>query len=52
MFEVDEVVFINRDPEEAFGVAADPERQLESDAGNLRHIEKVTPEPLGAGARV
>ena len=51
MFEVEEIVIINRDPSEVFDVAADPERQLEWDAGNLKDVEKLTAEPLGAGAR-
>jgi uncharacterized protein YndB with AHSA1/START domain len=51
MFEVEEIVIINRDPSEVFDVAADPERQLEWDAGTLKDVEKLTAEPLGAGAR-
>lgn len=51
MFEVEEVVFIPRDPGEVFDVAADPQKQLEWDAGNLKQVEKLTAEPLGQGSR-
>jgi uncharacterized protein YndB with AHSA1/START domain len=51
MFEVQETVVIARDPEEVFDVAVDPEKQLEWDAGNLKRVEKLTPEPLGRGSR-
>ncbi len=37
--------------EEIFPVAADPERQLEWDAGTLKRVEKISPGPLGEGAR-
>ena len=50
MIEVSETVVIAREPADVFDIAADPERQLEWDAQTLS-IEKLTPGPLGPGAR-
>jgi hypothetical protein len=38
-------------PEVAFAAASDPERQLEWDAGRMRSVQKLSPGPLGKGAR-
>ena len=50
MIEVSESVVIAREPADVFDIAADPERQLEWDAQTLS-VEKLTPGPLGRGAR-
>ena len=50
MIEVSESVVIAREPADVFDIAADPERQLEWDAKTL-DVEKLTPGPLGRGAR-
>lgn len=50
MIEVSDSVVIAREPADAFDVAADPERQLEWDPQTLS-VEKLTPGPLGRGAR-
>ena len=50
MIEVSDSVVIAREPADVFDVAADPERQLEWDAQTLS-VEKLTPGPLGRGAR-
>ena len=51
MFRVSESAIIERPPAEVFGVAADPHEQLKWDHGTLRSVEKLTPGPLGRGAR-
>ncbi len=51
MIEVSDSVVIARDPADVFDVAADPKRQLEWDAQTLKRVEKLTPGPLGPGAR-
>jgi uncharacterized protein YndB with AHSA1/START domain len=38
-------------PEAVFTAASDPEQQLRWDAGTLKSVEKLTPGPLGVGAR-
>jgi hypothetical protein len=50
MIEVSDSVVIARDPDDVFDIAADPERQLEWDA-QTKSVEKLTPAPLGPGAR-
>jgi polyketide cyclase/dehydrase/lipid transport protein len=51
MLTVTESAILAYPPAEAFDLAADPHKQLEWDRGNLRSVEKLTPGPLGAGAR-
>ena len=51
MFRVSESAIIERPPAEVFGVAADPQEQLKWDHETLRNVEKLTPGPLGLGAR-
>ena len=51
MFRVSESAIIERPRAEVFGVAADPHEQLKWDRGTLRNVEKLTPGPLGRGAR-
>lgn len=50
MIEVSESVVIAREPADVFDIAADPERQPDWDAQTLG-VEKLTPGPLGRGAR-
>ena len=50
MVEVSESIVIAREPTDVFDIAADPERQLEWDPQTLS-VEKLTPGPLGRGAR-
>ncbi len=51
MFKVSEQAVIEYPPAEVFAVAADPETQLKWDPGTLKSVEKLTPGPLGPGAR-
>jgi uncharacterized protein YndB with AHSA1/START domain len=51
MVRVEETTTIDAPPERVFRAAADPERQLEWDAGTLRHVERLGDTPLGPGAR-
>jgi hypothetical protein len=51
MFRVSESAIIERPPPEVFEVAADPYEQLKWDPGTLKSVEKLTPGPLGRGAR-
>ena len=51
MFKVSEQAVIEYPLAEVFAVAADPDAQLKWDAGTLKSVEKLTPGPLGQGAR-
>jgi ligand-binding SRPBCC domain-containing protein len=51
MFEVAESVTIAWPADRLFGVAVDPQVQLEWDAAALPRVEKLTEGPLGVGAR-
>src|SRR5687767_8158794 len=51
MFKVSESAIIARPPAEVFDIAADPHKQLEWDPGTLKRVEKLSPGPLGRGAR-
>jgi hypothetical protein len=51
MFKVSESAIIERPPAEVFDIAADPYKQLEWDTGTLKRVEKLSPGPLGRGAR-
>jgi uncharacterized protein YndB with AHSA1/START domain len=51
MFKVSESVIIERSPTEVFEAAADPHTQLKWDPGTLKSVEKLTPGPIGQGAR-
>jgi hypothetical protein len=51
MFTVSESTIIKCPPAAVFDTAADPYKQLEWDPGTLKNVEKLTPGPLGRGAR-
>jgi uncharacterized protein YndB with AHSA1/START domain len=51
MLKVSETTTIACPPAEVFAAAADPQKQLEWDPGTMRSVEKLTPGPLGRGAR-
>src|SRR3981081_612108 len=51
MYRIVERAIIERPVSEVFAIAADPDKQLAWDTGGLRRVEKLTPGPLGRGAR-
>jgi uncharacterized protein YndB with AHSA1/START domain len=51
MIKVSECSVVHRPPEDVFAIAADPNKQLKWDRDNLRDVEKISPGPLGRGAR-
>jgi len=51
MIRVVESVVIARPVETVFDAAAHPQTQLAWDPGTLKHVEPLTPAPLGLGAR-
>ncbi len=51
MFTVSDNQIIQRPPTEVFGVAADPQAQLQWDADALESVEKLTAGPVGRGSR-
>ena len=51
MYRIVESAIIARPVPEVFAIAADPDKQLAWDTGGLRRVEKLTPGPLGRGAR-
>jgi hypothetical protein len=51
MLTVQESAIIPRPQLEVFDTAADPTTQLEWDAATLKRVEKLSPGPIGQGAR-
>jgi uncharacterized protein YndB with AHSA1/START domain len=51
MYRIVESAIIQRPVAEVFDIAADPHKQLAWDTAMLRRVEKLTPGPLGRGAR-
>ena len=51
MITVSETTVLDHSPERVFEAAADPNKQLEWDAGTLKSVEKLNPGPLAEGAR-
>jgi hypothetical protein len=51
MFRVVESTTLARPVDQVFAAASDPMTQLKWDPDTLKRVEKLTPEPLGPGAR-
>ena len=51
MINISETTTFRHAPAEVFAAAADPKTQLEWDQGYLKQVEKLSPGPLGRGAR-